>query len=342
MISLGFFSGCIEEKKIVDTDGDGYEDKFDAFPYDPTEWVDSDNDGIGDNSDDQNDKTSNFIYIKGKGSYSTIQEAINSASTNDTILVSKGIYFENINITKSIELIGDNKNTTKINGNGSGIVVNISADYVRISGFTIMNGGPMSAFESNAGIKIGSNNNIISDCNISSNRNYGLYLYTNLTTTKNTITDNEFSNNKYGIFGFYTKTNNISSNTFVNNTSYGMYLQSASNDNLISENTFIGNNYAIRIKGSSRNTFLKNLIINNKNGIYFCCGAKNNIAYNNVLINNTNWNARDDPINIWDNGIVGNYWDDYTGLDVDGDGIGDTPHLINSDKGDRFPLMNPI
>ena len=61
-----------------------------------------------------------------------------------------------------------------------------------------------------------------------------------------------------------------------------------------------------------------------------------------MLINNTNWNARDDPINIWDNGIVGNYWDDYTGLDEDGDGIGDTPYLINSEIGDRFPLMNPI
>ena len=35
-----------------DTDYDGYSDAGDAFPMDPTEWIDSDMDGYGDNSDD--------------------------------------------------------------------------------------------------------------------------------------------------------------------------------------------------------------------------------------------------------------------------------------------------
>ena len=34
-----------------DSDGDGFEDEYDAFPFDPNEWMDSDNDGVGDNSD---------------------------------------------------------------------------------------------------------------------------------------------------------------------------------------------------------------------------------------------------------------------------------------------------
>jgi hypothetical protein len=37
---------------------------------------------------------------------------------------------------------------------------------------------------------------------------------------------------------------------------------------------------------------------------------------------------------------LGNYWGDYEGSDVDGDGIGDTPYFINSDK-DDYPLMQP-
>ena len=45
--------------------------------------------------------------------------------------------------------------------------------------------------------------------------------------------------------------------------------------------------------------------------------------------------------NSWDDGVsVGNYWDDYPGLDDDEDGIGDTPYLIDGDSLDRYPLMS--
>jgi hypothetical protein len=48
--------------------------------------------------------------------------------------------------------------------------------------------------------------------------------------------------------------------------------------------------------------------------------------------------------NFWDNGSVGNYWNNYNGADVNCDGLGDTPHIIkpyynNASAQDRFPLM---
>lgn len=49
-------------------------------------------------------------------------------------------------------------------------------------------------------------------------------------------------------------------------------------------------------------------------------------------------------MNSWDNGEEGNYWSDYTGEDLDGNEIGDTPYLI-PDKGkatDNYPLMKPV
>jgi hypothetical protein len=67
----------------------------------------------------------------------------------------------------------------------------------------------------------------------------------------------------------------------------------------------------------------------------------------NVFIFNsfTIWSSPE-PITYTYNGKIftnylGNYWSDYTGSDADGDGIGDTPYNINSDK-DNYPLMEPF
>lgn len=292
-------------------------------------------------SNNQYDKGSHFVSIDGKGDYSSVQEAIDSASENETIFVSDGTYYENIRITKPLKLIGEDRDTTIISGNGSGAVISISADYVKISGFTITNGGPVG--RSDAGIVIGSSYNTISDCMISSNKNFGIHLYDNPTNTNNLIISNIFSNNKRGIYTLNAKTNNISSNTFTGNTEYGMFLYDASNDNIISDNIFTENSdYALRIMSSSKNTVIKNLFMKNNMGLYFCCGANKNIAYNNAFIDNTNYNAQDDIGNTWDNGVVGNYWDDYTGADENDDGLGDSPYIISSGKQDNFPRMQPI
>ena len=47
-------------------------------------------------------------------------------------------------------------------------------------------------------------------------------------------------------------------------------------------------------------------------------------------------------VNIWDNGIEGNYWSNYNGTDNDSDGIGKTPYIIDEKNQDNYPLMTPI
>jgi hypothetical protein len=66
-------------------------------------------------------------------------------------------------------------------------------------------------------------------------------------------------------------------------------------------------------------------------------------VYHNNMVNNTNQvyvaPSGYPPTNSWDNGIEGNYWSNYLGVDSNADGIGDTPRVIEANNTDRYPLM---
>jgi hypothetical protein len=73
--------------------------------------------------------------------YESIQVAINASSDGDTVLVSAGTYYENLEITKFIHLIGENKQNTIIDANQNGRVININSSEIGdIKNFTITNG----------------------------------------------------------------------------------------------------------------------------------------------------------------------------------------------------------
>ncbi|MCK4362566.1 MAG: right-handed parallel beta-helix repeat-containing protein [Dehalococcoidia bacterium] len=76
----------------------------------------------------------------GDNDFATIQAAINAASSGDTVYVRSGTYYEHVTIGKSLTLQGEDKDTTAIDGGGSGNVIYITANYVTISGFKVTNG----------------------------------------------------------------------------------------------------------------------------------------------------------------------------------------------------------
>jgi parallel beta-helix repeat protein len=84
------------------------------------------------------------LYVGGSGpnNYSKIQDAIDNATAGDTVFVFaySSPYYEHVVVNISIDLIGENRETTVIDGSFMGDVISVSADSVTIKGFTIQNG----------------------------------------------------------------------------------------------------------------------------------------------------------------------------------------------------------
>ncbi len=283
-----------------------------------------------------------YVDLNGEADFTNIQDAIDYVYPEGTVFVNSGIYHEILTINKSINLIGANKDSTVISCilediPRSNSIIYVNADNCNIEGFNIS----CEYFSSGIiGIYLNTNFTNITN-NIVNNYNQGIYI--NLSSNNNIISENTILNSKHGIDAYGSEYNNILKNNISFSTIYGLYLH-GSHNNIISGNILSNNNYGIRITSSNNNQLFYNTIINNTGGLRLCCASRNNIVFNNIFAQNQDWNAIDEIINQWDNGSVGNYWDDYQEIYPDANkinGIWDTPYTITEDIVDRYPLINP-
>ena len=292
-----------------------------------------------------------YVDDDGGSDFLKIQNAIDAASEGDTIIVREGTYPEVLSINKSINLIGTDTETTIINNENSSqkVTVQIDAESCTFKGFTVI--GPAVSTDS-IGIYVTTSHNMLSH-NIIMNTENGIYLEEH--TENNKVYENIVTDNKNGISVYRSNNNNISNNEISINIpsgiplSYGIFLHGSYN-NIISGNMISYCYTGIRIKGSDDSLVFDNQIFKNKKGLHCCCGAGNNMIYHNNFEQNEEYNARDDVRNQWDNGSIGNYWDDYIEKYPDAaqiDGIWDISYSITgpySDEGncDRYPFVDPI
>jgi parallel beta-helix repeat protein len=212
--------------------------------------------------------------------YATIQEAVDAANEGDTVFARNGEYYENIAINKALSLIGEDRDTTIIDGSKSGgyRVIDIRADSVRVSGFTIQNG-------SHSNIMIWSNNNTITGNRISNNTWMGgIYVQYG---ANNTIQNNIFNDNSHAIYLYWgTSVNNNVANNSIMNNNVGIYVWYSKN-NVIAENTLSNNHAGMEFSWDSvNNTINSNLIVNNEYGIHFSACSGGNILRNNNMLSN--------------------------------------------------------
>lgn len=252
---------------------------------------------------------SKILYVggDGPGNYTLIQDAIDNASDGDTVFVYNGSYIENLIVDKSINLIGENKHTTIIDGDRKGCTIELVTENVIIKNFTITRGGFDKGDFINlfrAGIRVTSSNNKIINNIIKENR-LGLsgVRVTNLTIKDNIfindgITFTPYENDKRWEIKLEYYIHNIENNTVNAKPLY--YLKNLNNYNIPSDAGYIicANCTNISLKNATisdtdtgiilaycNNCVVQNCTVTNTEGIWTLKSTYNVFEFNNLSNN---------------------------------------------------------
>lgn len=168
-----------------------------------------------------------------------------------------------------------------------------------------------------------SDNITIADNFSKNNVRYGLHF---MFSNNNKIINNIFETNGAGIALMFSKFMEVNSNLITKNwgtAAYGLLLKEVNDVQLIN-NQLVENTVGITVEGSNRLKYLNNDFISNG----YAIRVKGACYANEIMDNNFLYNSFDISYNgqINDNIFDHNFWSNYTGYDLDRDGIGDVPY----------------
>lgn len=266
-----------------------------------------------------------------------------TASNNNCSENSYGIYIEssvsntvinnicNLNFFYGILINASNSNTVANNICNDNLIYH--GIFLHSSNFSIVNGNTCNDNDDYGAYLYNCNSSIAND-NICNLNDYGLYLRmcNNSIVNRNTCNQNAFS----GIYLLRSHSSSAANNT-CNSNREGMYIQEMESNSVTGNTCFNNSLRGIALQVCDLTNLTFNTISNTtiQFGLYLDGLSDNNAVTWNVLVHNL-FNCVDDGIG---NVFNYNYWSDYSGVDDDEDGIGDTAYVFTTTNSDPNPLM---
>lgn len=155
------------------------------------------------------------------------------------------------------------------------------------------------------------------------NLRYGLHF---MFSHRNAYADNLFEQNGAGVAVMYSHHIDMRRNRFLTNrgaSAYGLLLKEI-NDGEIMDNLFTDNTTGLMVDGCNRITAERNVFRSNGWAFKLFANASACTFTGNAFIGNTFDLSTNGELLL--NKLEGNYWDRYSGYDLDRDGYGDVPH----------------
>ncbi|MDN3688735.1 nitrous oxide reductase family maturation protein NosD [Cyclobacterium jeungdonense] len=155
------------------------------------------------------------------------------------------------------------------------------------------------------------------------NMRYGLHF---MFSNDDIYENNVFQNNGSGVAVMFSNRISMENNEFLDNwggASYGLLLKEIS-DGTIRGNRFQSNTVGIYAEGANRLVLSQNLLQNNGKAMDIKGNCMDNRILDNNFIGNTFEVLTNSKTNL--NHFEGNYWSQYSGYDLNKDGVGDLPH----------------
>ncbi len=222
------------------------------------------------------------VDSNGNGDHTSIQSAIDAAGEGDTLKVWAGEYNENVIVNKTLTLVGNGSEETRINGGGGGTGIYINADYVNVTGFgfsvkgsdtNIAAQGDHVQIENNdcswardTGISFAGTNFVKVLNNNCSGANSGLYIQNaaNFTLLGNNCSGTKF----YGIYIRGGRDQKIENNTCLNGEDYGIYQKQVTNSSFIGNKCSYNEGSGIYVEYGTKITITGNSLLDNEYGLY--------------------------------------------------------------------------